>query len=71
MPLPDPCPINNPTHYNKGIETTSYIDSWDMSFVEGNIIKYVTRYKYKGGREDLLKAQWYLEFLLLTTRKEK
>lgn len=56
--------INHPPHYNKGIETTDYIFSWDMNFCEGNVIKYVTRYKYKGGVEDLQKAKWYLERLI-------
>jgi len=59
--------INHPHHYNKGIETTDYISSWDMSFIEGNIIKYVTRYKYKGGVEDLRKAEWYLSLLIAET----
>jgi hypothetical protein len=56
--------INHPEHYNIGIETTDYIKSWDMNFVEGNIIKYVTRYRYKNGIKDLLKAKWYLEDLI-------
>ncbi len=56
--------INHPTHYNIGIETTEYIQSWGMSFVEGNIIKYVSRYKYKRGLQDLKKAQWYLNYLI-------
>jgi len=56
--------INHPPHYNKGIESTKYISSWSMSFVEGNIIKYVTRYKMKGGVTDLKKAAWYLNYLI-------
>ena len=56
--------INHPQHYNVGIETTEYINSWGMDFVEGNIVKYVTRYKYKEGIEDLKKAQWYLQNLI-------
>jgi len=56
--------INHPKHYNIGLETTEYIDSWNMSFVEGNIIKYVSRYRYKKGLEDLRKAQWYLSYLI-------
>ena len=62
--------INHPSHYNQGIEVTEYIESWDMSFVEGNIIKYVTRYKYKNGKEDLLKAQWYLNRLIESYEKQ-
>ena len=50
----------NPIYYRKGIETTDYIVSHSMNYVEGNIIKYVTRYKYKGGLEDIEKAEWYL-----------
>jgi hypothetical protein len=37
-----------------------------MSFVEGNIIKYVTRYKEKSGIQDLRKARWYLDKLIET-----
>ena len=50
----------NPTYYRKGIETTDYIVSHSMNYLEGNIIKYVTRYKDKGGLEDIEKAEWYL-----------
>jgi hypothetical protein len=46
----------NPTYYRKGIETTDYIVSHSMNYLEGNIIKYVTRYKDKGGLEDLKKS---------------
>ena len=63
--------INHPKHYNIGIETTEYIKSWDMDFIEGNIIKYVTRYKYKHGVEDLRKAKWYLELLISETNSTK
>ena len=54
----------NPTYYRKGIETTDYIVSHSMNYLEGNIIKYVTRYKDKGGLEDLKKAEWYLTRLI-------
>ena len=54
--------VNHPPHYNKGIETTAYIDSWDMGFSQGNVIKYVTRYNFKHDTkekqlEDLKKAR--------------
>ena len=54
----------NPAYYRKGIETTDYIVSHSMNYLEGNIIKYVTRYKDKGGLEDLKKAEWYLTRLI-------
>ena len=59
----DKC-INHPEHYTVGIETTDYIESWGMDFIEGNIIKYVSRYKYKRGIQDLKKAEWYLKRLI-------
>ena len=61
--------VNHPPHYNKGIETTTYIDSWGMGFSQGNVIKYVTRYNLKHDTkekqlEDLKKARWYLDDLI-------
>ena len=60
-------PIKNPKHYVQGIECWDYITSHNMSFLEGNIIKYVTRYKYKDGVKDLHKAKAYLERLIKET----
>ena len=54
----------NPDYYKKGIETTKYILSHDLGFCEGNIIKYITRFKQTGGMEDLLKAEKYLHLLI-------
>ena len=57
----------SPSYYQKGsIEVTDYITSNEMSFIEGNIIKYVTRYKEKSGIQDLRKARWYLDKLIQT-----
>jgi hypothetical protein len=55
--------VNHPKHYNQGkIETIDYIEG--MGYIEGNIIKYVSRYKHKNGLEDLKKAKWYLDRLI-------
>jgi len=55
----------DPQHYKQGnIETIEYILDQDMNYLEGNIIKYVSRYKYKNGIEDLHKARWYLNKLI-------
>ena len=67
--LVKPDMVNHPPHYNKGIETIKYIKSWDMSYAQGNVIKYVTRYNVKhtdkkAQLEDLQKAQWYLKDLI-------
>jgi len=57
----------SPSYYQKGsVEVTDYITSNEMSFIEGNIIKYVTRYKEKSGIQDLRKARWYLDKLIQT-----
>ena len=55
----------NPQHYKQGnIEVIDFILDQKFSYLEGNISKYVSRYKYKNGLEDLKKAQWYLERLI-------
>lgn len=57
--------INKPKHYTQGsIEPLDFIKANNMSFIEGNIVKYVTRYKHKNGLEDLKKAQFYLNKLI-------
>ena len=54
--------VNHPSHYNKGIETIDYIESWEMNFNIGNVIKYTTRAGHKDNKlEDLEKAKWYIE----------
>ena len=54
--------VNHPSHYKKGgIETIDFIEAKDLSYHLGNVVKYITRSEHKGNRkEDLLKAQWYL-----------
>tara|TARA_R100001510_G_scaffold2642_2_gene2014 strand:+ start:293 stop:496 length:204 start_codon:yes stop_codon:yes gene_type:complete len=61
----------NPPYYKKSIQVTDFIIEYDMNFLEGNIIKYVTRYKNKNGIEDLEKAKWYLEKLIECTKNLK
>ena len=63
--------VNHPTHYNinwkgeQAIETFEYIKSWRMEYAEGNVIKYVSRHKYKGKAfQDLKKARWYLDRMI-------
>ena len=54
-----------PRHYNVGIEPVKYITSHGLGFLEGNIIKYITRYKMKGNPvEDLHKARVYIDLIL-------
>ena len=63
--------INHPPHYNRGdIETIDIIKN-SMShsefegYLQGNVIKYISRYRYKGtALEDLQKAEWYINRLI-------
>ena len=59
-------------HYiEKSIQPWDYIIANKMGYLEGNIIKYVSRYKEKGGVEDLIKAAHYLDKLIEVTRNER
>tara|TARA_R110000744_G_scaffold181962_3_gene301140 strand:- start:626 stop:874 length:249 start_codon:yes stop_codon:yes gene_type:complete len=61
--------VNNPRHYNEsGIECIDALqamlgDGFE-AYLQGNIAKYLWRYKYKNGGEDLQKAKWYLNKLI-------
>ena len=62
-------PVKSPKHYNQaGIECIDAIraatDEGFEYYLQGNIMKYLWRYKYKNGSEDLKKAQWYLNKLI-------
>lgn len=56
--------VKHPKHYNRGIEMWDYAHSHNLDFFEGNIVKYVTRWKDKNGVEDLYKAKQYLDKLI-------
>lgn len=62
--------VNNPKHYNQaGIECIAAIQAAlgpnFKYYLQGNIMKYMWRFDYKGKPiEDLQKAQWYLNTLL-------
>ena len=54
--------VNHPPHYQHGIEPIEFIESHNLNFNLGNVIKYVSRAPYKEAKlEDLKKALWYLE----------
>ena len=61
--------VNHPPHYNKeGIECIDAISAalgeGMEYYLQGNIMKYLWRYRYKNGVEDLKKAKWYLEKMI-------
>lgn len=52
-------------HYKSmAIQPVEYIFKNDIGFIEGSVIKYVTRWKSKGGVEDLKKARHFLDMLI-------
>ena len=55
-------------HYRKAIQPWDIIEEWQLNFWAGNVLKYLLRYPYKNGVEDLEKAKHYLEYLI---KKEK
>ena len=68
--------VNHPPHYNKaGIECIDAIkamtDDGFEYYLQGNIMKYLWRYRYKNGAEDLKKAQWYLAELINVVENDK
>ena len=68
-------PVNKPQHYNAGgIEAIEAImaatNEQAEGYLQGNIMKYIWRYRYKNGLQDLEKAQWYLN-KLIEVYKEK
>ena len=61
--------VNSPPHYNNGgMECIDYIqqqlDEHFSSYCQGNVIKYLHRWRYKNGVEDLRKAEWYLKAMI-------
>lgn len=61
--------VNHPDHYNS--YSREVIDTLQGSmtpdefkgYLKGNIMKYITRYQFKNGVEDLKKAKWYIKKL--------
>ena len=53
-----------PLHYQQEITPLEYITKNRMDFASGNVVKYVTRFRDKGGSDDLVKAADYIRKLL-------
>jgi len=52
-------------HYKKlKIQPIEFIHANGIPFAEGNVIKYVTRWRDKGGMHDLEKAKHFIELLI-------
>jgi hypothetical protein len=62
--------IKKPKHYTQGIECWDYSTSQGLGFLEGNVVKYVTRWRRKDGIKDLYKARAYLNRAIAEAEKE-
>ena len=52
-------------HYkDMAIQPIEYIQANGLSYIEGNIVKYISRWREKNGIEDLKKIKHYVEFLI-------
>ena len=52
-------------HYkDMKIQPVQYIQANNLGFCEGSVIKYVSRFKSKGGVEDLRKAKHFIDLLI-------
>lgn len=52
-------------HYKlKTIQPWDYIAKNNLGYFEGNVVKYVSRWREKNGVQDLLKARHYLDKLI-------
>ena len=55
----------DPKHYSKlPIEPWDFIQQNKLDFFEGNVIKYICRWRDKGGVDDLRKAITYIEKII-------
>lgn len=52
------------SHYQLAIQPVDYIHANKLTFLEGNVVKYVTRHRKKNGAEDVKKAIHYLQMIL-------
>ncbi len=52
-------------HYkNMAIQPIEFTHKNNLNFCQGNVIKYITRYKHKNGIEDLKKVKHYVDLLI-------
>jgi len=64
--------VHHPQQYTKGkIECLDYIMDQNFPFLAAQVVKYITRYRYKGKPvEDLQKARFYLDRLIAEEEKK-
>lgn len=58
-------------HYARfAIQPLEFIEKNNLPFADGNVIKYVCRWRFKNGLEDLRKAKHYIEMLIALEEKK-
>tara|TARA_R110002153_G_scaffold32253_1_gene97709 strand:+ start:531 stop:776 length:246 start_codon:yes stop_codon:yes gene_type:complete len=70
--LVNPSMVNSPPHYNQSIECIDAMKAMadgtalppHQAYCWQNIFKYLWRWPYKNGLEDLKKCRWYLDRLI-------
>jgi len=77
-PVIQPDQVNHPPHYTDGggIECIEAIEAQltaeeYQGYLRGNCVKYLWRWRHKGGKTDLAKAQWYLDRLIQSDEAQK
>lgn len=59
-------------HYkDRSIQPVEYIHANSLGYCEGNVVKYITRWRNKNGMEDLYKAKHYIEILIELEQRSK
>ena len=46
------------------MEVITAIEGLGLDYHQGNVLKYISRYRFKNGMEDLQKAKWYVDRLI-------
>lgn len=60
------------SHYKDfPIQPLEFIVKNNLDFLQGNVVKYVVRYKVKNGLEDLKKARHYLDMMIELMEKNE
>ena len=64
--LRKPKPATSPGYYDgkTGMQPFDVIDEFGLDFYEGNVIKYLVRWRKKNGLDDLRKARTYLNRII-------
>lgn len=58
-------------HYSsRALEPIQVSEAWGLDFLEGSALKYLARYRNKNGVEDLQKAKWYIDRIIMRERRE-